>query len=115
MQKLRPLAVVFYRTRSGAEPVREWLREFGKEDRRGLGLDLQRVQENWPLGMPLCRSFGKGLWEIRSTLQGGKIARLIFCVHNGEIFVLHGFVKKTAKTPAHDLGLAYSRMKEVIA
>jgi phage-related protein len=63
--------------------------------------------------MPLCRSLGGSLWEIRSALRGNKTARLLFCTHNGEVFVLHGFVKKTAKTPKHDMELARSRMKEV--
>ena len=64
--------------------------------------------------MPLCRSLGGGMWEVRSSLLGGKIARLLFCLHGGEIFVLHGFIKKTQKTPAQDLKLAEKRMKEVL-
>ena len=71
-----------------------------KEDRRQLGLALLRVQENWPIGMPLCRNLGSGLWEVRSSLNGGGIARLLFCTKAGEIFVLHGFIKKIQKTPA---------------
>jgi len=94
--------------------VREWLRDFDREDRRQLGLDLLRVQENWPIGMPLCRSLGNGLWEVRSSLRGGRIARLLFCLNAGEIYVLHGFVKKTQKTPAEDLKLAQKRMKDVL-
>lgn len=95
-------------------PVREWLRDFDREDRRQLGLDLLRVQENWPIGMPLCRSLGNGLWEVRSSLRGGRIVRLLFCLNAGEIYVLHGFVKKTQKTPAEDLKLAQKRMKDVL-
>lgn len=114
MIKPASLPVVFYQTSSGASPVVEWLREMAREDRRQLGLDLLRVQENWPIGMPLCRSLGGGMWEVRSSLLGGKIARLLFCLHGGEIFVLHGFIKKTQKTPAQDLKLAEKRMKEVL-
>ena len=109
----QPLSVAFYRTRGGAEPVVEWLREFPKEDRRHLGLALLRVQENWPVGMPLCKSLGSGLWEIRCSLSGNRIARLIFCLQNNEIFVLHGFIKKTGKIPQADLDLARARMKEM--
>lgn len=108
------LTVVFYQTTSGAVPVLEWLRGMGREDRREIGLDLLRVQENWPIGMPLCRSLGGGLWEARSSLRGGRIARLLFCLNAEEIFVLHGFIKKTQKTPAQDLKLAEKRMKEVL-
>lgn len=109
-----PLSVVFYRTANGAVPVLEWLREMDREDRRQLGLDLLRVQENWPIGMPLCRNLGGGLWEARSSLEGGRIARILFCLRAGEIFVLHGFIKKTQKTPLQELKLAEKRMKEVL-
>jgi phage-related protein len=93
----------------------EWIRSFGKEDRRLLGLDLLRVQENWPIGMPVCRPLGRGLWEVRSSLSGSKIARMMFCIRGGEIFVLNGFVKKSQKTPAREIEIALRRMKEVMA
>lgn len=108
------LTVVFYRTAAGKAPVLEWLRELSGPDRKQLGWDLLRVQENWPIGMPVCRSLGAGLWEVRSGLTGGRIARMIFCLKEGEIFVLHGFLKTTQKTPTHDLALAHKRMKEVL-
>ncbi len=62
--------------------------------------------------MPLCRSLGKGLWEVRSTITNGRIARVIFCVADGHMVLLHGFVKKTQKTPLSDLDLARRRQKE---
>ena len=114
MVRPAPPTAVFYRTANGAVPVLEWLRDMAREDRRQLGLDLLRVQENWPIGMPLCRNLGGGLWEVRSSLHGGRIARLLFCLHAGEVFVLHGFIKKTQKTPPQDLQLAGKRMKEVL-
>ncbi len=103
----------FYRTDAGREPVLEWLRSLEREDRRVIGLDLMRVQVGWPIGMPLVRSLRHGLWEVRSTLPSQRIARLIVCFHEGALVVLHGFIKKTRKTPAEDLGLAKRRMKEV--
>jgi phage-related protein len=83
------------------------------DDRREIGQDLARVEFGWPVGMPLCRPLGSGLWEVRSTLPSGRIARLIFCTSEGELFVLHGFIKKTRNTPPADLALARKRMKEV--
>jgi phage-related protein len=82
-------------------------------DRKIVGDDIRDLEFSWPIGMPLCRSLGGGLWEVRSDLSAGKIARVIFCVHEGHAVLLHGFVKKTRKTPAPDLGLARRRMKEV--
>jgi len=105
--------VRFYRTASGAEPVLEWLRSLDKADRRAIGLDLMRVQFGWPIGMPLVRSLKGGLWEVRSTLPSQRIARLLLCFHEATLVVVHGFIKKTQKTPAADLALARRRMKEV--
>jgi phage-related protein len=56
---------------------------------------------------------GKGLWEVRSDLTGGRIARVLFCIHEGKMVLLHSFVKKTQKTPDADLELAMKRKKEV--
>ena len=75
------VALRFYRSASGNEPVLEWLRGLDREDRRTIGLDLMRVQFGWPIGMPLVRSLKEGLWEVRSSLPGHKIARLILCFH----------------------------------
>jgi phage-related protein len=85
------------------------------EDRRAIGTDLATVQVGWPIGMPLCRPLGGGLWEVRSTLPSRRIARLLIFVHAGRIGVMHGFIKKTRKTPADDLDLARRRMKEMQA
>ena len=79
-----------------------------------VGRDIQKVEFGWPLGMPYCRCLGNGLWEVRSDLTDGKIGRVIFCVSRGRMVLLHGFIKKTKKTPAQDLRLALKRMKEIL-
>ena len=78
-----------------------------------VGQDLQRVQFRWPVGMPLVRPMGKGLFEVRTSLPDGTIARVLFCFHQGELYALHGFIKKSQKAPAADLELARKRQKEV--
>ncbi len=107
------IPVRFYRTASGREPVREWLRHLDKEERRVIGLDLMKVQFGWPIGMPLVRSLKDGLWEVRSTLPSRKIARVILCFWDGKIVALHAFIKKSQKTPHEELAIARQRMKEV--
>lgn len=111
--RLAEIPVVFYRTSGGAEPVLDWLRGLPVEDRRAIGTDLATVQFGWPIGMPLCRSLGNGLWEVRSSLPSRRIARLLFFVEGERIGVVHGFIKKTQKTPAGELELAKRRMKEM--
>lgn len=110
---LKKLPAAFYRSLSGAEPVREWLKELPAEDRRIVGHDVGMVEFGWPIGMPLCRSLGGGLWEVRSSLTGRRIARVVFCVALGRMVLLHAFIKKTQKTPASDLALARTRQKEI--
>lgn len=103
------LQVIFFATASGREPVREWLKEMSKEDRKVIGEDVKLVQFRWPLGMPLVRKLEADLWEVRSHLSGGRIARVLFTVRGTEMALLHGFIKKTQKTPANDLRLARER------
>jgi phage-related protein len=105
--------VIFYRTVGGVELVRDWLKALPIAYRQCIGHDLAIVQFGWPVGMPLCRSLGGGLWEIRSMLPSQRIARMLFFFHEGRIGVVHGFVKKTQKTPPEDLALARKRMKEM--
>ncbi len=111
--RLTGIPVAFYRTAGGAEPVVDWLRSLPAEERRIIGTDLATVQFGWPIGMPLCRPLGSGLWEVRSTLPSRRIARVLFFVAGDRIGVVHGFIKKTQKTPANDLDLARRRMKEM--
>ena len=113
--RLTEIPVVFYRTSGGTEPVLEWLRSLPAEDRHAIGTDLATIQFGMPIGMPLCRPLGDGLWEVRSRLPSRRIARLLFFVHERRIGVVHGFIKKTQKTPANDLDLARRRMKEMQA
>jgi len=104
--------VLFYRTSGGHEVVRDWLRDLDEDDRAAIGQDLMRLQYRWPVGMPLCRAMGDGLWELRSDLPSNRIARVLFGVREGKILLLHGFIKKTQKTPDADLALARKRKRE---
>lgn len=106
------IPVVFYRTAAGTEVVRDWLRSLGRVDRDLIGQDLMRVQYRWPVGMPLCRSLGQGLWEVRSDLSNNRIARVLFCFTNERIIALHGFIKKTQRTSPGDIALALERKRE---
>lgn len=109
----KKLPAVFYRSAAGAEPVRDWLKALSQEDRRIVGFDIATAEFGWPVGTPLCRPLGGGLWEVRSNLTQGRIARAIFCASEGCMVLLHGFIKKTQKTPQPDLELARRRQKEV--
>jgi phage-related protein len=104
---LKRIAAIFYRAEAGTEPVRAWLKGLPREDRRLVGEDIRTVEFGWPMGMPTCRPFGDGMFEIRTNLTSNRIARLLFYVDKRERMVLlHGFIKKTRATPEGDLKLA---------
>lgn len=102
------LNVAFYRTEAGNEPVREWLMDLPKEARKLIGIDIKSVQYGWPQGMPLVRKLEHRLWEIRVDLGKG-IARVIFTLVDCEMVLLHGFIKKSQKTPLVEMDTARRR------
>jgi phage-related protein len=110
-QGLKRLPARFYRSNSGREPVREWLKKLELEDRKIIGEDIKDVEFSWPIGMPLVRALGRELWEVRSSLPRHRIARVLFCVEGEWMVLLHGFIKKTQQTPKPDLDLALRRKK----
>ena len=113
IEKLNPIPLRFWRSDQGREPVREWLSALRFDDKRVIGRDLATVQFGWPIGLPVCRPMGGGLWEVRSSLPSKREARVLFCFYEGEMFALHAFMKTTQKTRDEDLRLAISRMKDV--
>lgn len=102
----------FYQNENGKEPVRDWLKDLDREQRKLIGADIKTVEFGFPIGMPICRPMGDGLFEVRTNLPQG-IARVLFCIHEGEMVLLHGFIKKSQKTPKQDLNLALERKLEV--
>ena len=106
------LDIRFYATELGAEPVREWLKLLPAVDRKVIGEDMKTVQFGWPLGMPLVRSMGGGIWEVRIRLDN-RIARVLFVLEGSTMVLLHGFIKKTQATSQSDLDLAKDRLKQL--
>ena len=116
MAESRPpkkIPLIFFRTLAGSEPVREWLKGLPQEERHAVGNDLLRAQWRWPVGMPLCRPMGSGLWEIRTDLPTKRTARVLLCFYRERLVALHGFIKKTRTTADEDLALARKRRKEL--
>jgi phage-related protein len=111
MPSIQRLDTVFFRTANGNEPVRKWLRSLGKEQRKTIGEDIAYVQYKWPIGKPRVDHLRGDVWEIRSSL-GDQIARTLFGVQRNQMVLLHGFIKKTRRTPNDDIQLAEKRLKE---
>lgn len=103
------LKAVFYRSEADNEPVREWLKDMHRDDKRQIGEDIKTAQLGWPLGMPLIKKIDKDLWEVRTKLTNS-IARVFFTVDGEHMILLHGFIKRSQKTPQNELKTALSRL-----
>ena len=112
MDEEQILVVSFFLTKLGKEPVREWLRSLDKEERKIIGEDMKLVQFRWPLGMPLVRKMETNLWEVRSKFKNGNISRVFFTAKGGQMILLHGFIKKSQKTPQKEIDLARTRKSQ---
>ena len=110
---MKRLQAVFFSNESGKEPVRDWLIALDKPDKQSIGEDIKTAEYGWPLGMPVVKLLGSGLWEVSSNLVTGRIARVIFTIAGNKMVLLHGFIKKTQKTPKSDLDLAKKRKREL--
>jgi phage-related protein len=113
MKPNEKLDAVFFRSGTGTEPVRDWLKGLMTDQRKAIGEDIRTAQYGWPLGMPLIRKLESGLWEVRTNLRDG-IARTLFTVDDNRIVLLHGFIKKSQKTPPNELQTARRRLKKYL-
>ncbi|KPK31959.1 MAG: hypothetical protein AMS24_05245 [Chlamydiae bacterium SM23_39] len=83
------ISVVFYKQASGKEPVRDWLKSLSKNQKK-------------------VKHLGKGIWEAKSNFKNG-IARVLFKIKENNMVLLHGFIKKSQKTPSNHLKIAFKR------
>lgn len=112
--KAQKIPLVFFQNLSGSQPVREWLKGLPAVERQAIGKDRMRTQWQWPVGMPLSRPMGSGLWEVRTDLRTKRTARVLLCLYREHLVAVHGFIKKTRATPDEDLALARKRQKELM-
>lgn len=112
MARIRPMPLAMWASLSGNQPARDWFRSLPYQDRKKLGHDLRKLQYGWPVGMPLVRPLGGRLWELITNLPPSRESRVIFSTDGETLLVLHGFIKKAAQTPKHELDLARKRLKE---
>ena len=110
---MKKIQAKFYQNTNGKEPVKEWLLGLSKDDRIIIGKDIAVVEYGFPIGMPVCRSLGGSFYEVRSNISSNRIARVIFTIKGDFMILLHGFIKKTQKTPLNELNLAKLRAKEI--
>lgn len=112
MTTKKKISVVFFKNDRGKMPVRDWLLTLTPEQKKIIGEDIKTVEFGWPIGMPVSRPLGSGLYEVRSNLPQGVISRVIFAIYKNKMILLHGFIKKDQKTPKKNLNIAKERLKK---
>ena len=108
------LIVYFYKSPSGNEPVRDWLKQRTQEEKKAIGEDIKAVEYSWPIGYPQVVKLDKDLWEVRTNLPQG-ISRVFFTIWEKYMVLLHGIIKKTRKTPQQDLDTVKKRRDRVLS
>ena len=108
------LNVYFYKTPSGNEPVRDWLKLRQTEEKKAIGEDIKAVEYTWPVGYPKVEKLDKDLWEVRTNLPNG-ISRVFFTIWEKYMVLLHSIIKKTQKIPQQELETAKKRRNIVLS
>ena len=100
----KKISAFFFKSDTGKQPVKELILSLADSDKKIIGEDIKTIEFGWPIGMPVAKSLGKGLYEVRSSLTDGSKARILFTIYKNQMILLHGFIKKTL---AAKLGLKY--------
>lgn len=104
--------IYYYRT-NNKEPIKEFLDSIEKQTKEKVFRIFEHIEE-YGIRAPipnLKKLTGTELWEIR--ILGKQSIRIIYLlIKNDDILVLHGFVKKTQKTPMKELNIAIKRHQE---
>lgn len=109
----KKIQVIFFRTRSGREPVREFLQGLSREEKKKVGEDIKACETGWPLGEPICRNVRDGIREVRTSVQRGAI-RVFFSIEECFMLLLHALWKKRQKADEDDIRLAIKRRNEYV-
>jgi len=108
----KKLEAIFFSSSSGKEPVKAFFKkELNDNETKKIYTAIRTIEISWPLGKPLVDHLKKNIWEIRCSHKN-RITRILFGITGKEMVLLHGFVKKTQKTPAKELALAEKRLNE---
>lgn len=105
--------IIFYVTESGQQVVYDFVKAL---DPISYAKTLRQINllETYgaDLGMPHVKPLGDGLIELR--VRGKREVRIFYVFAKGRnIYLLHGFIKKTQQTPKKELNIARDRQKEI--
>ena len=114
MEINKKITAEFFKTEHNNEPVRDFLKSLEIEDKKSVGADIMAVEMSWPIGYPRVRKLDTDLWEVRTNISDNRICRVLFTISGKKMILLHGFIKKSQKTPKDDLDLGKKRRNLVL-
>ena len=109
MDRDTPLKAVFFKSENDNQPCRDFILSLSRKDKTEVRAKIFEVQKGFPMGLPLVRKMDSDLWEIRTEITDG-ICRIFFTIKDDTMILLHGFVKKSQKTPKQELKTAKNRL-----
>ena len=106
--------VVFFVDEKGSSPIREFLQSLDLKTQARFAWSIEQLRiRNVRAQEPLVRHLDGKLWELREE-SSTNIYRLLYFFFSGRrIVFVHGFQKKTQKTPPREVKVARNRMREV--
>lgn len=109
----KKIQAIFFKSRSGREPVREFLQGLSKEEKKKVGEDIKACETGWPLGEPICKKLRDRIYEVRTSVRRGAI-RVFFSIEECFMLLLHAVWKKRQKADEDDIRLAIRRRNEYV-
>lgn len=102
--------VVFYRDEHGRSPVREFLESLDDDAQQSIAWAIEQLlARNVRAREPLVKHLENKLWELRRESKTNTYRVIYFFLTGRRIVLVHGFQKKTPKTPPQHLALARTR------
>ena len=107
------MEVEFYRTAAGREVIQEFLDALPKKDLAKALRDIELLAEFAPnLHEPYTKHIDGPIWELRSKFASNIHRIFYFIWRNDKLILLHGFTKKTQKTPPREIQIAKTRLAD---
>jgi phage-related protein len=116
MQQPMDWTLEFYADARGYSPVEAFLDSLDEKTRARFRWSMEQLRlRNVQARAPLVRQLEGELWELREESRTN-IYRVIYFFYTGRrIIFLHGFQKKTQRTPRGELATAQRRYQEFLA
>jgi phage-related protein len=106
--------IQYYRTAEGKCPVEDYLDSLSDRQVEKVLWTLRVVRELNPVPAQYLQKLSgtHDLWEVRISHAGNIFRLLGFVTSERRLMLVHGFTKKTQKTPPQEMTVAAARKKD---